>query len=347
MSHHTIYKCRVGSHAYGMNTPTSDEDYAGIFVQPIEFFFGLKAFDQQIEQTEEQDVTFYSLRKYANLAIANNPNVMELMFVDPSDMLLVAAEMNDLLRIRKSFLSQKCRKTYLGYAAAQLHRIRTHQKWIGQEFEAMKVLEPAVREGLISREWVGWRFGQNMVTRLETAAAVANDVHMSIDWEMDKRSDMDRFLEPLKGLGIVCPTEEDPEFWAMHPVRGQVYHKELYDAAKKQRDQYVTWMAERNPIRHEMEVKFGYDTKHAAHLVRLLRMGYEILTEGEVRVKRPDAAELLAIRRGSMTFEEVTAYADEMITKIEGVTEFAVPEQPDYNLINETIIRITQQSLSL
>jgi uncharacterized protein len=341
MSQQIIYKCRVGSHAYGMNTPTSDEDYAGIFVQPIEYFFGLKAFDQQVEQTEEIDTTLYSLRKYANLAIANNPNVMELMFVDPSDMLLVTTEMNDLLHIRKAFLSQKCRKTYLGYAAAQLHRIRTHQKWIGQEFEAMKVLESAVREGLISREWVGWRFGQNMVTRLEQTTELPHD------WESDKRPEMDHFLKPLEFLGIVCPAEEDERFWAVHPVRGQVYQKHLYDAAKKQRDQYVTWMAERNPIRHEMEVKYGFDTKHASHLVRLLRMGYEILTEGEVRVRRPDATELLAIRRGSMTFEEITAYADKMIAKIEGITEFAVPEQPDYNLINETIIRITQHALGL
>jgi hypothetical protein len=331
-----------------MNTPTSDEDYAGIFVQSIEYFFGLKAFDQQIEQTEEQDVTFYSLRKYANLAIANNPNVMELMFVDPSDVLLVAAEMNDLLRIRKSFLSQRCRKTYLGYAAAQLHRIRTHQKWIGQEFEAMKVLVPLVQEGLVSRDWVEWRFGANMVTRLKKEFADrARNFGPQTKEARPLLATQNAYLEPLKGLGIVCPTEEDPEFWAMHPVRGQVYHKELYDAAKKQRDQYVTWMAERNPIRHEMEVKFGYDTKHAAHLVRLLRMGFEILTEGEVRVKRPDAAELLAIRHGSMTFEEVTAYADEMIAKIEGITIYAVPEQPDYDLINETIIHITQQSLSL
>lgn len=346
---HNIYKCRVGSFAYGMNTPTSDEDYAGIFVQPIEYFFGLKAFDQQVEQTEEVDTTLYSLRKYANLAIANNPNVMELMFVDPSDILLVAPEMTDLLRIRKSFLSQKCRKTYLGYAAAQLHRIRTHQKWIGQEFEAMKILLPLAQDGLICQSWVEWRFGKNMVTRME-APHNSGEVILHPNWKKELpilKNDQNNYLEQLKGLGIVCPQEEDEAFWSNHPARGQVFMKHLYDAAKKQRDQYVTWMAERNPVRHEMEVKFGYDTKHAAHLVRLLRMGYEILTEGEVRVKRPDAAELLAIRRGSMTFEEITAYADEMITKIEGVTEFVVPEQPDYDLINKTIIQITQNALGL
>jgi predicted nucleotidyltransferase len=347
-SQRLIYKVRVGSHAYGMNTQTSDEDFAGIFIQPIEYFFGLKAFDQQNEQSEEVDSTLYSLRKYANLAIANNPNVLELMFVDPSDMLLVTTEMSQLLNIRKSFLSQKCKKTYLGYASAQLHRIRVHQRWIGQEFEAMKILQPLAQEGFISQDWVEWRFGKNMVTRLkrEFANRARNFSNEQTKLGRPNLTVQDTYLEPLKNLGIVCPQEEDPQFWSTHRVRGQVFMKHLYDAAKKQRDQYVTWMAERNPLRHDMEVKFGYDTKHAAHLVRLLRMGYEILTEGEVRVKRPDAAELLAIRQGSMTFEEITAYADDMIAKIEAITNYAVPEQPDYDLVNKTIIDMTQKALS-
>ena len=335
-----IYKVRVGSHAYGMNTPTSDEDFAGIFIPNEEYFFGLQSFDQQIEQTEEKDTTLYSLRKYTTLAVANNPNVLELLFVDKSDILYCHPVMFELRAIRRSFLSQKCAKTYLGYAQAQLHRIRSHQKWIGQEVEAMKILEPAAVEGLITREWVAWRFGENMVTRLEQIGS------LSYDWESDKRSEMDRFLEPLKELGIVCPNEEDPKFWQDHKSgKGHVYMKHLYDAAKKQRDQYVTWMAERNPARHEMELKFGYDTKHAAHLVRLLRTGYEILTEGDCLVRRPDAAELLSIRQGAWSYDKICAYADEMIAKVQNLTKFAVPECPNYDTINDIIIDMTKEVL--
>lgn len=337
-----LYKVRVGSHAYGMNTATSDEDFAGIFVPSLDYFFGLKAFDQQIEQTEERDTTLYSLRKYANLAVANNPNVMELLFVDDSDVIFIDPALEKLRAIRHVLLSQRCAKTYLGYAQAQLHRIRTHQKWIGQEFKAMEILEPLAREGKISKEWVAWRFGENLVTRLQ-GPWTTEGISM---WNYPKSVFMDTYLEQLKGLGIVCPVEDDPEFWAEHRSKGQVYHKHKYDAAKKQRDQYVTWMAERNPARHEMEVKFGYDTKHAAHLVRLLRSGYEILTTGELNVRRPDAAELLAIRQGAWTYEEVCKYADDMILKVQGLTEFAVPERPDAELVNKTIIDITREVLS-
>ncbi len=61
-----------------------------------------------------------------------------------------------------------------------------------------------------------------------------------------------------------------------------------------------------------LEEKYGYDTKHAMHLVRLLRMGVEALRTGEVIVKRPDADELLAIRDGAWSYDEIVEYATDM-----------------------------------
>ena len=69
--------------------------------------------------------------------------------------------------------------------------------------------------------------------------------------------------------------------------------------------------------RRELEIKSGYDTKHAAMLVRLLRVGYEILTTGKVIVKRPDAEELLAVKNGAWSFEKVMEFKDEMEGKLE------------------------------
>jgi hypothetical protein len=69
---------------------------------------------------------------------------------------------------------------------------------------------------------------------------------------------------------------------------------------------------ERNPARAELERAHGYDTKHAMHLVRLMRMGLEALQEGELQVRRPDAAELAAIRVGALTFEAVENLARDL-----------------------------------
>ncbi len=65
----------------------------------------------------------------------------------------------------------------------------------------------------------------------------------------------------------------------------------------------------RNPARAELERRHGYDTKHAMHLIRIMRMGVEALETGELRVRRDDAKELLAIRDGAFNFDELLAAA--------------------------------------
>jgi len=340
-----IYKVRCGSHAYGTNLPTSDEDFAGIFIPPIEYYFGLQAFDLLSEQAED-DLSYYSLRKYATLAVANNPNVLELLFVDPRDVLLCLPEATALREIRHRFLSQRCQKTFVGYAKAQLHRIRTHTKWLQQEMDDMAKLEPLVRQGKVTEQWVAWRFGDNMLERVKEMWSGLPDPPLMPEAEA---------LEIFKTSNIICPDRNDQKFFKLGQPRmfnGNIdqtweFQKHLYDEAKKKRDQYVTWMAERNPDRHDTEIRFGYDTKHAMHLVRLLRCGYEILTTGDLMVRRPDAQDLLSIRAGTWTYEQVAGYADEMVAKIDGIPpeQFKVPATPDLETISKTIVDMTSEYL--
>jgi len=360
-----IYKVRCGSHAYGTNLPTSDVDFAGIFIPPIAFYFGLQSFDLLSEQNEE-DRSYYSLRKFGHLAIANNPNVLELLFVDRSDVLYTTPAAELLRDNRHLFLSMRCQKTFVGYAKAQLHRIRTHTKWLSQELEAMKVLTPVLLQGRLRSDWVAWRFGQNMVQRLDdylyrSPLNLSQDAISALSraWvtkaDYRTKKELDTLLPFLSDSGIACPEHDDDRFFKDETLQSgiqvKVFQKHLYNEARKKRDQYVTWMAERNPLRHETELKFGYDTKHAMHLIRLLRSGFEILTTGDLTVKRADAAELLDIRAGKWTYEQVVKYADEMVEQVDNVgvsggRKAAVPDSPDTVGIDKIIVQITRQYLA-
>jgi predicted nucleotidyltransferase len=64
--------------------------------------------------------------------------------------------------------------------------------------------------------------------------------------------------------------------------------------------------------RRELVRRVGYDAKNAAHLIRLLRMGIEFLTEGTMHVERADAPELLDIKRGAWSLEKVKAEAERL-----------------------------------
>ena len=83
-----------------------------------------------------------------------------------------------------------------------------------------------------------------------------------------------------------------------------------YSKAKQYWDQYHNWKENRNKVRAELEAASGYDSKHGSHLVRLLNMAEEILTTGEINVKRPDAELLLSIRNGAWSYEELIEFAE-------------------------------------
>ena len=64
--------------------------------------------------------------------------------------------------------------------------------------------------------------------------------------------------------------------------------------------------------------QFGYDVKHAAHLIRLLRSACEFLETGEMRVDRSaiDADELKAIKRGEWARERVVREAEALFVRL-------------------------------
>lgn len=84
--------------------------------------------------------------------------------------------------------------------------------------------------------------------------------------------------------------------------------------------------------------KYGYDTKNAAHLVRLLRMGIEFLNTGELIVDRGgyDATELLDIKRGDWSLERVHSHADRLFERAEDAYDrCALPTEPDRKAISD------------
>lgn len=80
---------------------------------------------------------------------------------------------------------------------------------------------------------------------------------------------------------------------------------------------------------------YGYDCQHASHLVRILRMGIEFLTTGELQVHRRDADELLAIKRGNWKFENVISMVSGLFNDLEKVKEQStLPDYPNYEKVD-------------
>jgi hypothetical protein len=108
-----------------------------------------------------------------------------------------------------------------------------------------------------------------------------------------------------------------------------------YRAALKHWDSYQTWKSQRNPARAELERVHGYDTKHAMHLIRLMRMGFEVLKTGELHVRRDDAAQLSAIRDGALSFDELLVMAADLQQSMQNATATTeLPHDVDYDRVD-------------
>jgi len=88
--------------------------------------------------------------------------------------------------------------------------------------------------------------------------------------------------------------------------------------------------------RKALVTKFGYDTKNAAHCIRLLRTCIEFLNTGVLNVCRDeDAEELMEIKLGKRSLGSVEAEAKDLIIKATYAKGRSVlPEKPDYDKIN-------------
>lgn len=134
-----VYLARHGSHAYGLARAESDLDIKGILIAPTDVFLGYTTnFEQAINNADLQtflncgeiDSVVYGLQKFFKLAADCNPNIIELLWVDASDLLLHSIAGKRIREHRDLFLSLKAKHTFSGYAHAQLKRIQTHRRWL-------------------------------------------------------------------------------------------------------------------------------------------------------------------------------------------------------------------------
>jgi predicted nucleotidyltransferase len=98
----------------------------------------------------------------------------------------------------------------------------------------------------------------------------------------------------------------------------------------------------------------GYDTKNAAHLIRLLRMGVEYLSTGRLQVFRTtDAEELKAIKRGAWSLAQIQEEAERLFAAAEAAQQSSpLPAVADIARVDAWLVRtmadamVTGQSLA-
>lgn len=125
-----IYEYKRGSHLYHLNVETSDEDYGGVFVCPIEDLIGLRSGYVEQVSDEKNDTVFYELGRWLELLLKANPTVLESLFA-PEDCIIKSHPIIDEIRKNRDlFVSKQCFNTFYGYGVSQIGKARGLNKKI-------------------------------------------------------------------------------------------------------------------------------------------------------------------------------------------------------------------------
>jgi len=125
-------------------------------------------------------------------------------------------------------------------------------------------------------------------------------------------------------------------------ITRQIYHSFVGYAKgqlhKMTHQAYEGYMGEK---RKKLVDKFGYDTKNASHLIRLLRMGIEVMVEGRLYVRRKDNNELIDIKRGEWSLNKVEKEADNLFRQArEAYINSKLPNDINWQRVNELCVDI-------
>lgn len=147
----------TGSQLYGTNTPESDFDYEGIYIEPPDYILGVKSCDEVNFSTgnndsrntsQDIDCKLYSLRKYFTLAQQNNPNKVEWFFIPDNKFVFKDDKYWNLIKNHKEiFLSLKIKHSFSGYAKSQEHKLLTKKKRYEELYSFRKLLEEGISQG--------------------------------------------------------------------------------------------------------------------------------------------------------------------------------------------------------
>ena len=128
----------------------------------------------------------------------------------------------------------------------------------------------------------------------------------------------------------------------------KVAREQEYRAACKKWGDYQRWLAERNPRRAELERQFGYDTKHASHLVRLMLQCVRLLRDGEYdpRLYGDDLEMVLAVMGGAWEYEVLISWSEDMDKRIHEMDSVLL-QRPNRKLVEQLCIGIYLEELAV
>jgi predicted nucleotidyltransferase len=355
-----LYLVIRGSHAYGTNVETSDTDYSGVFIQSMNDILGNKYTEQINDDTN--DTVIYEIRRFLELLGSNNPTVLELLNT-PEDCIIYKDPAFDLiLNDKEKFITKICAKSFGGYAKQQISKAKGQNKkqnWEKDKVTRKEVLDFVyVIEGEKSIPWKVWnndRYEEKFIGVVNVPNA--RDIY-AVYFDKDAfcmfsesvsestrktliniRKESGQYMGfGYKGLvktGEGLNSAESNQLRLSSIPKGEepicviTYNKDGYTQHCNDYKSYQTWLEQRNESRWVDVKSHGQkiDGKNMLHCKRLMEMAKEIAKGEGIIVRRPNAKDLIAIRKGEVDLQTLIDSVEKEIIEVDKL--FDNSELPD------------------
>jgi hypothetical protein len=342
-SHNLIFLEAIsGSRAFGLATENSDTDIRGVYYVPKEAFFGLNAVPQISNETN--DITYYEIGRFVELLQKNNPNILEVL-ASPEDCIQHKHPLMDLLK-PEDFLSKLCKDTFAGYAISQIKKAKGLNK---------KILNPIDKERKSILDFCYVLKDQGSVP-LKKWLSENGKVHekcglVGIDNTKGMFALFYNVSGDLKYKGIIQNDEANQVSVSSvpkeeRPVAYLFCNLDAYSTYCKDYREYWKWVSERNEDRYNVNQNHGhnYDSKNMMHTIRLLQLCEQIFKTNSLNIRVENRDELLDIKAGNWSYEQVMKKAEDLIRSIEHYHSVSrLPEMPDLGKTTKLLVEIREE----
>ena len=307
-----ILEIKTGSTLYGLTLPSSDLDYQGIFLPNKEYVFGFKnceEVDLSIKDKlnngknskEAIDIKYYEFRKYIKLALANNPNLLEVIFVNKENIVFINEYGKRLLEMAELFPHKGLKERFIGYALAQKKKM------------------------IIKRDnYLDLENAENLVNK------IIDDGNGKL--LLPQCEEYDEFIKIFK---MKSKTDNHYRIGERLLIKNQTVKRSLQEIQK---------IIGEASNRKELIKEKGFDTKYGSHLIRLLLEGIELLETGRLQFPLQNRKELLEIKKGLWSLEDVLDYSKELEDKVNQMGDKSdLPSKPRTKEIEKFAMEVLEE----
>jgi len=309
-----IFKTQFGSHIYGTNLPTSDQDFKAIFMPDAKDLV-LQRAARHIENNTKKDPSkrnapddiddeAFSLSEYLKLLLEGQTVALDMLFTPRSFVREKTYAWEVIQNNRKSFL-HKGTSSFVGYTRAQAAKYGVKGFRVAALRLALDFLDilPMKELKLISYE-----------SELHAFVRHTDNEHIAI---VECKGPNALLTPHLEVCNRKIPFHATVKY--AHEVLQRIFDEYGHRAR----------LAEKNE---------GVDWKALMHAVRVAREAEELLLTGNITFPRPERELLLKIRKAEMAYRDVASIIEEGLLRIEDArSKSSLPDKPDFELAEEIV----------